>query len=85
MEFQPKFFVVKEIESGNIYAAKVFKDFNSYEKGRNVEKNFNNEKDILLYLYDNINNSYILNYIISGKGEVIRKNKPTSINKYIIY
>ena len=79
-----KVFLVKEINKGNICGAKVLKDFNSYEKKRNVEKTFNNEKDILLYLHNNINNSYIVNYIDSGKGEVIRVNKPTSINKYII-
>ena len=79
-----KVFVVKEIDKENIYAAKVLKDFNSYEKNRNVEKMFNNEKDILLYLHDNIKNSYIINYINSGEGEIIRTNKPTSINKYLI-
>ena len=79
-----KVYLVKEINKGNIYGAKVLKDFNSCDKKRNVEKTFNNEKDILLYLHENINNSYIVNYIDSGKGEVIRVNKPTSINKYNI-
>ena len=76
---------MKEIDKGSIYATKILKDYSSNEKGRNdVEKMFNNEKDILLYLHNKINNSYIINYINSSKGEVIRINEPSSINQYLI-
>lgn len=80
-----KVFIVKEKETGSIYAAKVLKDSSLNEKKRiSIEKIFNNEINILNQLKEKTNNSYITNFIKSGSGEVIRKNKPISKNKYLI-
>ena len=79
-----KVFIVKEKKSNNIYAAKVLKDFENDKKKKNVENMFNKEITILTHLKQTQNNEYIINFIDNGSGEIRRKERQTSINKYLI-
>ena len=68
-------FLVKEINTSNIYAAKVLLENDSvfYEKEINI---LNSLKES--------NNPYIANIIASGEGSIIRKNRPKNIKKYFV-
>ena len=68
-------FKVREIDSNNIYAAKVF--INPY-------KFFQKEVDIL-NLIKKLNNPYLINIINSGIGTVIRNGKVQKNKLYIIF
>ena len=68
-------FKVREIDSNNIYAAKVF--INPY-------KFFQKEVDIL-NLIKKLNNPYLINIINSGIGTVIRNGQVQKNKLYIIF
>jgi serine/threonine protein kinase len=67
-------YLVKEPVTQKIYAAKVLKEPSNY---------FDAEVEILKSL-KKINNPYIVNLIESGKGTIIRANKPSQINQYLV-
>ena len=94
-----KVFLVKEEDSDEVYIAKVLKekytDANVL-KGKYTEAKIENEKyaiyakkcfinevKILKFLKDRIDNSYIVNFIDSGEGEVKRIGHPITKNRYI--
>ena len=68
-------FKVREIDTNNIYAAKVFK--NDY-------KFFKKEVDILISI-KLLNNPYLINIITSGIGAVIRNGGVQQNKQYIIF
>ena len=78
-----KVYIVREKNTGQIFAAKVLKDYDDKEKKEFVENIFNMEIKILIHLKKH-NNLYITNFINCGSGEIKRENRPTSINKYLI-
>ena len=67
-------FLVREINSSEIYAAKVLLENDSvyYEKEINI---LNSLKES--------NNPYIANIIASGEGPIIRKNRPKDIKNIL--
>ena len=67
-------YLVKEPETNKTYAVKVLIEPSDY---------FDKEVEILNTL-KKINNPYIVNLIDSGKGTIIRANKPTQINQYLV-
>ena len=79
-----KVFLVKEINSEEIYAAKVLKKLDISESGEKEIKLFENEIKILNYLKEKTNNPFIIKLINSGEGEIVRPNKEITKNKYII-
>ena len=71
-----KVFLVKEIISKKEYVAKVFKE--------KFQFLYYKEINILNKLKEK-NNEYIIKFVNSGEGEVIRKNRETTKSKYCIF
>ena len=79
-----KVFVVKPFNSEEKYVAKVLKVKSTIEDIKEMEKLYDNEIKILKFLQNNIKNSYIVNLKDNGTGEIIRNNRPKTINNYLI-
>ena len=76
-----KVFLVKEKDSEEICIAKVLKEKNNDE---NSKKYFKQEINVLKYLKEKKCDSYIVNFVNSGEGEVKRIDHPITINRYLI-
>ena len=77
----------KDINTDIYYAAKVFKilEENNSKKGISSEEMFETEKELLNKLKKVESPSpYIINIINSGKGEIIRNDRKSTKNNYII-